>query len=426
MQNINLRGMNFPVKTIVLMLALSMSTFVQAEDTPSDSELMDGFPPTQVVTKENWLMPPFNRWSFQNIEKIAPTATIHRGHQPLSELEHAPQSQKDAYANLKIAKGLSVADYIEQNLVDGLLVLKNGKIVAEHYSNEQDADTRHIMFSVGKSYTGIMAETLVFEGTLDDTKLVPHYVPELAESGYADATVRQVMDMLVDLNFSEDYGDPYSDISQFIYAAGLGKAPEGVKVYPSLYAFLPTLTKEGEHGKKWEYVSATTETLGWIMSRATNKSWVELFEEMIYQHISPRRDATIIVDSLGKAAAAGGMSMTLRDVGRFAHLVSNDGRYGGKQVVPNEVIATIKKGGDKSKFRSFLPDSSEQSYKSQWYHDGASETLSGFGINGQAIEIGLNNQVIIITQSSWPAAGTPQHWMRRIAYRKAVHEALGK
>jgi CubicO group peptidase (beta-lactamase class C family) len=423
MQNTNCSIPKLIVHLPVLLTTCLISFAAQADD-PSASMLMQGFPPRHVVSKENWRTTPFNRWAFQNIEQIAPTATIHRGSQSLTELPQASEKERDAYAQLDMRNGLTVEQYIEQNMVDGLLVLKNGRIVAEHYHNGQTKDTRHIMFSVGKSFTGIMAETLVFEGTLDDTKLVPHYVPELAKSGYADATVRQVMDMLVDLEFSEDYADPYSDISQFIYAAGLGKAPAGVNVYPSLYSYLPSLKKEGKHGKKWEYVSATTETLGWIMNRATNQSWVSLFEERIYKHIHPRRDATIIVDALGKEVAAGGMSMTLRDVGRFAYLVANDGRYEENQVLPRDVIKTIKAGGDPEKFESPLPGV-VLSYKSQWYHDATTGILAGYGIHGQAIEIGLENEIIIVTQSSWPTAGAPQNWMRRTAYQKAVFEAIG-
>jgi CubicO group peptidase (beta-lactamase class C family) len=203
----------------------------------------------------------------------------------------------------------------------------------------------------------------------------------------------------------------------------MGKAPEGVNVYSSLYAYLPSVKKEGDHGVKWEYVSATTETLGWIMNRATGRSWVDLFEEMIYQQINPRRDATIMVDSQGKEVAAGGMSMTLRDVGRFAYLVANDGRFEGSQVVPLEVIQTIKGGGDPDKFTSWVPGAN-WSYKSQWYKDIDGNMLSGWGIHGQSIQIGLDNDVIIITQSSWPVAGRGDLWARRVAFQQAVFQAL--
>ncbi|NOX50087.1 MAG: serine hydrolase, partial [Gammaproteobacteria bacterium] len=192
----------------------------------------------------------------------------------------------------------------------------------------------------------------------------------------------------------------------------------------SLYDYLPSIKQEGEHGKNWEYVSATTETLGWIMNRATGKSWVELFEELVYQHLHARRDAIIMVDSKGKEIAAGGMSMTLRDVGRFAYLVSNDGRYGDKQVIPLNVVRTIKAGGDPELFTGWEPGMN-YSYKSQWYKDHDANMLAGYGIHGQAIQIGLDNGIIIITQSSWPVASSAELWGRRVAYQQAVFAALG-
>ncbi len=412
--------------TGIFLFLLALSSWLPANATEIDpKELMKGFPPENLVNKNNWLFPPYNRWSFQHIETISTTATINRGHGKFTEMKEASRKDRNAYQKLKMANGWSTEEYVHRNKVDGLLVLKNGRIVAEHYSNNQNKDTRHIMFSVSKSFTGTIAETLVYRGQLDDTKLVSDYVPELAKSGYGDATVRQVMDMLVDLKFNEDYADPYSDISQFIYAAGLGKAPAGVKTYSSLYDYLPSIQKEGEHGLKWEYVSATTETLGWIMSRATNKSWVELFEETIYQDINPRRDALVIVDSLGKEVSAGGLGMTLRDVGRFAMLISNNGRQGSKQIIPKEVVKKIKAGGDPDKYQSNSPGS-RWSYKSQWYRELNAGVLSAYGIHGQSIQIGLDNDIIIITQSSWPVAGSDELWRMRAAYQKAVFKLPGR
>ena len=409
-----------------IFFSLVLTTFGTVTFAGQDEEkIMQGFPPETLVDANNWRSPPFNRWSFQHMEMISPTATISRGDQAFQELKQASRKDQQAYQNLKMANNLSVEDYISKNFVDGVLVLEKGKIVAEHYANNQDKDTRHIMFSVGKSFTGIMAETLVHNGILDDTALVSSYVPELANSGYGDATVRQVMDMLVDVKFNEDYEDPYSDINQFIYAAGLGTPPKNVEAYASLYEFLPSIEKEGRHGLEWEYVSATTETLGWIMNRVTSKSWVQLFQETIYQHLQPRRDASIIVDAKGKEVAAGGMSMTLRDVGRFAYLVSNNGKFGGKQIIPEQVIKTIKAGGDPEKFPTRMPGF-KTSYKSQWYKDITNGILGGYGIHGQAIQIGLDNDIIIITQSSWQTSGTDEQWGRRTAFQQAVFDALSQ
>ena len=64
--------------------------------------------------------------------------------------------------------------------------------------------------SVTKSFVATLAATLVAEGALDETRRVDDYMPELAASGFGDATVRQVMDMQTGIAYSEDYLDPDS------------------------------------------------------------------------------------------------------------------------------------------------------------------------------------------------------------------------
>ena len=61
--------------------------------------------------------------------------------------------------------------------------------------------------SVTRSFVGTIAAMLVHEGRLDPARTVTHYLPELAHSGFGDATVRQVLDMTVAIDYSEDYTD---------------------------------------------------------------------------------------------------------------------------------------------------------------------------------------------------------------------------
>ncbi|WCL53243.1 serine hydrolase domain-containing protein [Gimibacter soli] len=410
-----------------LALSLVLSASTAAEDAAKAPALMQGFPPPAEaqVTFSNWVLPPYSRWAFKHVESLLPSRPIYRGSGPVVPL---PTASKKVVARYEAAMGeggnFDLGAYIRDNYVDAIVVLKDGKLVAEHYGDGQTAETRHIMYSVTKSVGGTLAEMLIAEGKLDDTKLVTDYVPELKDSGYGDATVRQVLDMLVALDFTETYGDPYSSISQFAYSAGLAPAPEGVKVYPSMYDYLPTISKQGNHGEAWRYISATTEVLAWIMSRASGQSWGELFEQRIYSKLGADRDASVIVDPHGIAFAAGGMSITARDGARFAQMIANDGKFNGQQVVPAKVVKKIKQGGDPTKFKSQRPGGEQRSYFSQWYLDPEISQLGAWGIHGQAFQIDMEGGIVIVTQSSWPVAGTTELWDRRAAFERAVHKAL--
>ncbi len=86
------------------------------------------------------------------------------------------------------------------------------------------------MMSVTKSFTGLVAEMLIAEGRLDENKLVTDYVPELEGSAYDGATMRNLLNMEIGIDFAEIYDDPSSTIYQFSYAAGFRPVPPGVRL----------------------------------------------------------------------------------------------------------------------------------------------------------------------------------------------------
>ena len=70
--------------------------------------------------------------------------------------------------------------------------LHRGQVVYEYYSGCLNAEGRYGAMSVTKSFVGTVAEILIADGVLDDTKRVSEYVPELEPSAFGSATLRQV------------------------------------------------------------------------------------------------------------------------------------------------------------------------------------------------------------------------------------------
>jgi CubicO group peptidase (beta-lactamase class C family) len=395
-------------------------------DAVSPADLMKGFPPAPeaTVSAANWRTPPFNTWAFQHIEQVIPTRTTFRGYGPVMPLPEAGRRTVEHYRKAMQSGGFDLPGFMSANHVDGLLVLKDGRKVDERYANGQEPSSRHAMMSVGKSVVGTIAELLIHEGRLDEHQRVAHYVPELAASAYGDATVRQVLDMLIGVDYSEAMDDPASDVNQFLYAARLGTPPPGVTPKASLYDYVRGLRKKGEHGEVFHYVTPTSEVLGWIIARATGSSWADLFESRIFQPLGPERDGFVIVDAVGTQTAAGGLALTLRDAGRFGLMIANDGKFGGRQVLPTEVVRRIKAGGDPSRWPPQEWAKGVHSYGSQWWIDHTARTLTAYGIHGQLIRIGLDDGIVVVVQSSWPAAGGPDFLARQLSFYDAVRAAL--
>ena len=104
------------------------------------------------------------------------------------------------------------------------MVMHKGRVITEKYFGASDAQIPHIAFSVTKSFVGTLAAILAEQGKLDPAALVTKYVPELKDGAYADATVRQVMDMTVGVKYSEVNSNPKADVWDYARAGGLNTA----------------------------------------------------------------------------------------------------------------------------------------------------------------------------------------------------------
>ncbi len=371
---------------------------------------MVGTPPSadRLVTRANAIEWPFSVWSFQHMERLSPSTTVDRGDGAVSAFASEPADLSSFSFKDVAGKQRSVAQFLEDQHIDAVAVWSNGKLRQEIYRNGETARSRHIMFSVTKSFTGLIAEMLIAEGRLDDTKRVSEYLPEVKGSAYEDATVRNVLDMEVGIDFSEIYDDPSSSIFQFTYAAGLRPVPPGVKAFPSLYEFLPSLRKKGEHGRDFHYVTANSEVLGWVIERITGEGFAHTFEERIYSKLGAERDAFYLTDPHGKAIAGGGLCITARDAMRLAVVMAQGGRFNGAQIVPAAVVAKIAAGGTpRPSLWGNENGGRDNSYKSQWYFYHPTRSLAAEGIHGQVIAISPERKVAMVVQSSYPRADGP-------------------
>jgi CubicO group peptidase (beta-lactamase class C family) len=168
---------------------------------------MSGAPPfgaQSQVTLANWQDPPFNRWAFQHVRELIPTARIPRGPGPVWRLA---RDQKDI-AGIRFrsdARELSIAELLADTCTDGFLVLHRGRIAAEQYFNGLAPDVPHLLMSVSKSVTATVAGALAGRGLLDASALIADIVPELRGTSFEGATVQHLLDMRAGTRFDEDH-----------------------------------------------------------------------------------------------------------------------------------------------------------------------------------------------------------------------------
>jgi len=164
------------------------------------------------------------------------------------------------------------AQSLGANFTDGIVVLHRGRIVYERCFGALKEGGQHIAQSVTKSFFGTIGQILVAEGKLDENALVSKYVPELKDSAFGDATIRQLLDMRTGLRYSEAYADPKAEVWQHVRAGGVLPRPPGYQGPQTFYEFLQSVKKEGEHGGAFAYKTVNSDALGWVIRRATGKS----------------------------------------------------------------------------------------------------------------------------------------------------------
>ena len=154
---------------------------------PKQLEWMIGFPPPadKVIAypSSNYFSFPRLRWTFCHFREMQATRRVSRGLGPRSPLPEALDANIDGltFTPLGSENTMTWRDSLDANYTDGILVMHQGQVVYEYYSGCLDAEGRHGAMSVTKSFVGTVAEILIVEGVLDDTKSVSHYVPELLD-----------------------------------------------------------------------------------------------------------------------------------------------------------------------------------------------------------------------------------------------------
>jgi hypothetical protein len=210
--------------------------------------------------------------------------------------------------------------------------------------------------------------------------------------------------MTTGLQFVEDYTDQNSTIWQFTHAGGLRPRPAGYQGPQSFYDFIRTVVKEGTHGERVAYKTINTDTLGWVMSRVTGRSVRELVRERLWSTLGVEQDAYFTVDQSGVEFAGGGLNLTLRDMARFGEMMRLGGRFNDRQVVPAEVVADIRNGGNRASFAlagyTLLPG---WSYRGMWWvSHNEHGAFTARGIHGQAIYIDPAAEMVIARFASHP------------------------
>ncbi|HEY0651089.1 serine hydrolase [Phenylobacterium sp.] len=393
-----------------------------ASTDPAALAVMQGFPPppektVRVADTTSWRFPN-TRWSFSHQRELGPSAAIRRGPGAATALPYGLRDDLDDVPFVtQDGRPMTWGESIEENFTDGLVVLHRGTVVYETYRGALQPHTPHLAMSVTKSFAGLLAAVLAHEGALDPAAPVADYVPELADTAFGDATVRHVMDMTTGVRYREDYVDPDAEVRFYGVAAGWSRPPEGYAGPNTIFDFLRTLKKQGEHGEAFAYKTCNTEVLGWIIQRVAGKPFAELVSERIWQKLGVEEDGYVMVDGTGFALCGAGLNVTTRDLARFGEMMRLGGVAGGQQIVPRAVVDDIAGGARTEDFaRAGYVTLPGWSYRNQWWvSHNRFGAYTARGIHGQVCYVAPGAEMVIARFASHPTAANGNGPLDRVS-----------
>jgi len=332
----------------------------------------------------------------------------------------------------------TVDEILRRHHVQAAVVLQRGRLAYEWFAPGVGPNEPYLCYSITKSFTGTLAAMAVRDGRLDRSARVATLIPELASSGFADATVGQVADMTVTLDYDEDYLDAGAapsggeSLGFGDYMIALGLVPpdglDGVDVPRSIRDFVGSVgLGPGRHGETFAYATPATDVLGWLLELAHDgPGYAGLVGAGIWSHIGAEHDAMLMVDPAGTPVSGGGLVITTRDMARFGLFIGEQARQGVDGLIPSDVIDSIRAGGDLEVFQrsgnyGFLPGFS---YRDQWWlPGGAGRPLLGWGIHGQLLWIDPDAEVVVACHSNGPDADDDRRELEFHAMCRALVEA---
>jgi CubicO group peptidase (beta-lactamase class C family) len=364
---------------------------------------------SEKITTSNWGYPPYNRSSFQFVQELFPTSRLRRNPTQRHEL---PVEYKDlSQLSFSSINGTekTVETVIQESFTDAFLVVHKGTIVMEHYDNGMDIDSLHLVNSITKSFVGMLAGIAEGQGLLDPSAPISAYLQELStSSAWSNTSVRDVLDMTAGVSYGEDYADPNADFWK--ESAVVGWRPQLVTsdTHATLLDYIVNRDgKDFEDGEKFIYKTICTNVLGHVLQRVMGRPLQSLLEEHIWQPLSPRNDAAIVVDQSRFPYVGAGLNATARDLARFGQMIIGHGTLDGSEVVPASWIEDTFKG-DSTSLEQFKKGQygelmSGHHYRNQiWVSPNNGGTMAAIGIHGQAIFMNPDKQTVIVKLSSQP------------------------
>jgi CubicO group peptidase (beta-lactamase class C family) len=205
-----------------------------------------------------------------------------------------------------------------------IVVVRNGRIVAERYGEGFNRATPLLGWSMTKTVTAALVGLRVRDGqmALDRGDLLPQW----RNDPRSDIKLSDLLAMQSGLEFNEDYGS-VTDVTRMLFLEG------------DMAGFAAAKPLSATPGTQFSYSSGT--------STLVSRLWMETFgstrEALVFPRVALFRplgmsSAVLEPDAHGTFVGSSYMYATARDWARFALFLLRDGRWNDQQILPEGFV----------------------------------------------------------------------------------------
>lgn len=204
-------------------------------------------------------------------------------------------------------------------------VVKDGRLVHDAYFNGGAERTGGRIYSITKSLTALLAGQQVDDGDLDLDAPAARQVERwrAAGTGAADVTVRSLLSMTSGRRWSE------------------AADRQMIRATTDQTGFAVAAAQERPPGERWVYDNAAAQTLEDVLDDAApGGDVVAMADDRLLGPLG-MRDTAWGRDGAGNALTYSGATSTCLDLARVGHLMLNEGRWDGRQLVSSDLVRQI-------------------------------------------------------------------------------------
>jgi CubicO group peptidase (beta-lactamase class C family) len=204
-----------------------------------------------------------------------------------------------------------------------IVVLHDGRLVAERYAGGFHRDTPQLGWSMTKSVTAGLIGLLVKDGRLT----LDRSAGWAAGDGREHITIADLLSMTSGLAFNEDYG-AVSDVTRMLY------------LEPDMAAFARAKPLAHPIGTVWSYSSGSAVILARIFQDAAGADAANFARRRLFEPVG-MRSAVMETDEHGTLVGSSYMYATPRDWARYGQLLVQDGIWEGREILPPGYVSMM-------------------------------------------------------------------------------------